>query len=178
MELFNTIIIIIGLLWEVWYCSIVLRPYLLHHQVTGIWKYLPHKRRCDHQTAENTLAAVSLENLLISNETRPYIKRLAYLNSYVSKQWSLLVQTFVFPRKSYGFAGTDTQPLSGSLDYTETRCRIYHSGTVRVHREHAWQNHSNWSSEWEEWHIKKMIKPDFTNFRWRAQMQAEMEQIR
>lgn len=61
MEHFNTIIIIIGLLWEVWYCSIVLRPYLLHHQVTGIWKYLPHKRRCDHQTAENTLAAVSLE---------------------------------------------------------------------------------------------------------------------
>lgn len=29
------------------------------------------------------------------------------------------MQTFVFPRQSYGFAGIDMHPLSGSLDYTD-----------------------------------------------------------
>lgn len=71
------------------------------------------------------------------------------------------MQTFVFPRQSYGFAGMDTHPLSGSLDYTETRCRIcyfcqYYSGKVTVHREQVWQNHSNQSSKWAEWHLRHM----------------------
>lgn len=46
MELFNPNVMIRGLLWAASYCSIVLRPYLLHHHVIGIWKYLPHMKRC------------------------------------------------------------------------------------------------------------------------------------
>lgn len=46
MALFNPDVMIRGLLWVASYCSIVLRPYLLHQNVTGIWKYLPHMKRC------------------------------------------------------------------------------------------------------------------------------------
>lgn len=46
MELFNPDVTIRGLLWAASYCSIVQRPYLLHHHVTGIWKYLLHMKRC------------------------------------------------------------------------------------------------------------------------------------
>lgn len=44
MELFNPDVMIRGLLWAAQHCSVVLRPY--HHHGTGIWKYLPHIKRC------------------------------------------------------------------------------------------------------------------------------------